>query len=1412
MRYYEAVEFDDRLFFSGSVEIDWIYTNKELANLAANSFVFHSQKSFSISDDGKIDTIAFTKILFENIYNESNGNPFITGIAGYGSGKSHLSTAIAALFANNERFLEYNQVIKNIEKLDSAFAQYICDNKSKPNIVFAFNGMNDFNLTISMTEQIQYYLQLSGINIELFQDSDDVFVKAQKFVKSNFNNQNFQNVLAKNLQQDKYKYIPNKLDYFVNNIKDNEVFEIVNIISEEITGNRYNIERFLNPKVILEEINQKLCGKGKPFGKVLIIFDEIGRYIEWLGTKSYHDPSIMQQLYEGIKNSNGSVTFLSFIQFPLTTYFSHLNPGVFSHIARYVDRYKSARIFHLSTVLESVFANLIAIKDPSNFSDYSFLHENILSWQPQLLNSVHWANEAIYKKLICDKLKPFHPLTILLLSRLSDYTQKRGPLKILSELLENSKNFEISNVPAIFPVSIFDTEFTADIVKMEDDGLIKSDYVSVYDRLLGKSKIKGHINSEDMAFLQAIVICNLLDLKPVSENDYRYLISNLNGFDDSQISDVIRKLESELGVIKYDNELFIHHIELDAVGRKDFNRFLLVKRNELQSEYDYTEAENFERRLNENLTDQLKNFKTAFCRNITTSEWVFPQKLIDIRKDVVNELNYIKSEASNAIMPNQAKGAMIWIYINCHLLPEYENEIDRIKDLINLINLGEHPIQIGFILDTNAELSNAIIALDSINNFTSSEREKYSAFYESHRTSIKQNIKDIFLNLRRESYYILDGSIEKTGLGYKKLIDNLIEKLYPLSLPFKFDGFSKTRFHNAKNEFIQILKAFSSRKLSKSYFKNNLLDRTYNRLVGFIGKYSWNIFDGDKIGKPNDKIVKKVFEGLKIKFDRVADENNLELSQIFNGLIAPPFGMNIYSASFLVIYSLNFYNDRFIFSHDGREYNYHNWIILIITTDVNYKIIQNTSIQYCDPEKLKDSTLNLLDEILNSRSVKDILNLKDKIDNYTDKFDYDESITQKLELVKSKIYNANELQSSFDIIETKLNYMDQCVYKGIDQIPDILKTSYELEKDWNELSQKSKGSDLDLPQNWLNHYDDVYDNIIVFLETDFENWFNDNNWPKNHNVEAFNMFCKKIAKSLYSLGMNKFGKEVNDTVVKVTRSYEFLSFCQKRISGYLNLIIPDTYEDCSKYKKDIVEFKKTITESNLLANSQKQYYLNQLNQVLKSINSKIENITKNLSDIYEDLGSKYFSDIDEIKTFINQLKSTTDSISVSHPDYLILADTLTNVENIVTSIKDLLSKTFTDKQISKEMKRLKKEFANNLQDDPDYVNCSVLFENVRNTLLSNLDVEIKEWMSVIPEKIDGSLSQSKLDQIYQYITNPPVYLNDKALARVSKVKNILNKVINTSIEKSIINQFKSIKGIKKQKQIINTLEKLLKKE
>ena len=107
MKVGEVVRFQEERFFNGAVQLGWVQQQRDLAEEVASAFVFHGPRYHGADDAGDqdlqtsyrlIDTASFVLELLR-IRDQACGgadiNPFWLAIAGYGSGKSHLSVTLS---------------------------------------------------------------------------------------------------------------------------------------------------------------------------------------------------------------------------------------------------------------------------------------------------------------------------------------------------------------------------------------------------------------------------------------------------------------------------------------------------------------------------------------------------------------------------------------------------------------------------------------------------------------------------------------------------------------------------------------------------------------------------------------------------------------------------------------------------------------------------------------------------------------------------------------------------------------------------------------------------------------------------------------------------------------------------------------------------------------------------------------------------------------------------------------------------------------------------------------------------------------------------------------------------------------------------------------------------------------------
>ena len=124
-------------------------------------------------------------------------------------------------------------------------------------------------------------------------------------------------------------------------------------------------------KDLIDVIVREYCGAGKAFGRLVVLFDEFGRFTEFATIRSQVAGSgVLQDLFEGIQRNSDSVTFAGFIQFELNAYVQRVAGEFRNEILRYITRYQTASKAYLSINLETLIAHLLEKKAPKRLDEW----------------------------------------------------------------------------------------------------------------------------------------------------------------------------------------------------------------------------------------------------------------------------------------------------------------------------------------------------------------------------------------------------------------------------------------------------------------------------------------------------------------------------------------------------------------------------------------------------------------------------------------------------------------------------------------------------------------------------------------------------------------------------------------------------------------------------------------------------------------------------------------------------------------------------------------------------------------------------------------------------------------------------------------------------------------------------------
>lgn len=588
MQIRDIVEFDKKRYFGGAIQANWFYDADKTAAIT-EGYVFHGPRYHGVNESGDAryklyDTASYALDLLKRA-NDKDQNKFCLTIAGYGTGKSHLAVALASLMSGHNTVLR-NIAIKRIAAVDKKIAEEVSSFTDK-NLVLVYNGMNNFNLDYETLSIAKSALLQHGISDNVLTALTKQYDQAKHFVETTFS-----------MLEDRYKSAFAAIcqgsncdkEYIINHIDDPKIFEAVNKVYNEINGSYIQWERGISAGDVLALLEKTFCREQKVFNKIIILFDEFGRYIEYTAANpAIAGESALQQIFEAIQNADGNILFDGFIQSDLSAYISRIDKS--SNIIRYVGRYEISDKYYLSSNFETILANLITKKDEEKFASivehnidevYSAYHNrvytNLIRWNKSAINKSVWSDKHLYNSVISKGCYPIHPFAVWLLSNTSAWMQQRSTIAFAEEMFASIENREISTkrIEYIYAIDIIDSSLFSEMLNSEEKGLVQSQYCMLFRDIMLKNGDK--MTDTEKAVLKAILIIDLCKFAVADRNDCVDAIKYCSRLTEEEIAVAINGLENNHGVISFDTNTNRFDLMAEANGMNEFKREYIRKK------------------------------------------------------------------------------------------------------------------------------------------------------------------------------------------------------------------------------------------------------------------------------------------------------------------------------------------------------------------------------------------------------------------------------------------------------------------------------------------------------------------------------------------------------------------------------------------------------------------------------------------------------------------------------------------------------------------------------------------------------------------------------------------------------------------------------------------------------------------
>ena len=951
MKVSDLLYFSKEKYFNGAVQTEWYY-NKVRLKEVAESYVFHGPKYYGVSEgdyalkNRPVDTASYTKIIAEKIYNKSHGSNFLMTVAGYGTGKSHLAVCLGALFSGNND--SKTVITSNLCKADKDIGSYIERINTKKNFILVLNGMNNFNLDAEFLRCARLSLAEYGLDDSVLRGLTKSYDVAKHFVDKMFS-----------LLEDSFVLEAEKIDiqltgnrlkqFIIDNIESNsQVLSLVNKIYKDVNGDNLHWERGVSAGEVLTIISQELCGEGKPFNKLVVFFDEFGRYIEYTAANPLiAGDASFQQIFEATQNADGNIIFIGLIQKELKTYTLCIDKT--SNFIRYIDRFKSSEEVYLSCNFETILANLIQKRDEDaydrivkySYTKYYRFHNNLHSalnrWDRNQYKKSVWSNKKLYDNTILEGCYPLHPFTVWFLSNSTNMLQQRSAITFASEMFDSVSSQEIKGawLPYVYPVDIIDSGLYYDILSSEESGNTQSQYCMLYRDIMTKCHDK--LSIPETQVLKAILICNLSRFRFRDKNDAVQAIDYCTDLKPDEISEALNSLETLHGVISFDENNLMFDLIAEANGlnefKRVFNRYYISTPSATIDDCDEVTRKSIG-------LDRMVETSFAQEHHISSLEWSFKKVLVAIEKIDKSYLSNIIRKEYSDLSGTTPRGTLLYAYCS-NVTPHLE----RIKDIYNSLNADNHPLIILLVEDSSEEILKALRFKMAISRFSSADYQKFEKFISSLLKEKNKKITTTFTQLISQRQMINSDGLAIYQTRINLLCTDKFNQLYYSAPPFSFDGFENKTSTPAKKSLANICIKLFDRSLMNIQSYQALTQPEINRIKSSISvgtTTSWEMFDANcNLVEPRNELILSIFNTITSK---LSEDSLAPFHSIFKDLSVPPYGMNENSLALLFICYI-VYKGNEILVYYGEE--------KLTSAILSKKIFKDYKLQYKEFSNIK---------------------------------------------------------------------------------------------------------------------------------------------------------------------------------------------------------------------------------------------------------------------------------------------------------------------------------------------------------------------------------------------------------------------------------------------------------------------------
>lgn len=1396
MQIRDILKFNKDKYFGGAVQANWFYDADKVSAIA-DSYVFHGPKYHGVNQQEwqntsyKLNDTATYAMKLAKRASETESNRFCMTIAGYGTGKSHLSVALASLLSGHDEELR-QLVLKNISAADRQIGEEIITDLHK-NLVIVLNGMRDFNLNSEVLATAKKALAQHNLSADIFDELTTQYKQAISFCNNTFetHKERYEYYLANTSLSG--SVTPEAICEALENA-DKVVFNAVNEVYKEFMGTYIHAESDVSAADVLTLLVKKYCIETPVFDRIYILFDEFGRYIEFTANNPrIAGDSSLQQIFEAVQNAEGRIVFDAFIQNDLNSYIRRVeNAG--SNISRYVGRYENSEKFYLSSNFETILANLIEKKDESAFERivtmniddvYAHFHKNtfmnLCNWAaPEINKRAVWVNQRMYFDVIAKGCYPIHPITVWFLANTSSWMQQRSTIAYTAEMFEAIQNNEVSGrwLPYIYPVDIIGTSLFDEMLSSEEKGFVASQNCLTYQTII--TKLDGKITENAVKVLRAILICSILKFKFYDRNSALSCLKLCSGLNEEDTNTAVAGLENEYCVITYDTEANRFDLNAEAHGKQEYTICIMKKMTMLRG-YDPIDE------MDEELSNELRlnvPVSTAFSQenSISSPEWQYNQILINISK--INEMycRSLMAKVKDATDGEMYRGILVYLYCG----KTSERDIPIVTKLIKTLELQKLPIVFCLLFDDEEKWFGHLKRRAVYRKFTESEKEMYARFLGKESRAIIRAISSEFTRMTGEKKILTENGIETlTGRINQHCYDKF-KKCYPNTIPFSFTEFEKKATPTAKKTLLSMCRSmFTGTMCNKQSYQG--LDPTEKRRIVTAlhtqtPSTSWQVFDANyNLCEPRNSKVKKIYQEVMEKFS--ADSQHT-IGQLFGYYRSAPYGLNYYSLFLFIIYVLSL-NSKKISIFDGTVLmTKQQFIDTYLQSD--RKMLENLM-------KLRVVLKTQTDDEALTDLIKDIQQLvyTERCSEYSKQLKALVEASENTDAIKGEIaacemklqQGVNYNTSKYGFLTKAENALEQCRNTfSLFQIVSVLTNVEKPEVD----SKIEEYSEFLYSPTYVARVEKILSEASKTLDENFSPFVSKLKCAYSQSSE-FKKKYQQTAKKLQELGKKEYASILKARIDVVLQEAELeqkyastIADARRFISAIDNSVHTFDFPKCEETSAQLSGWLDTFNAANDMVSSVREEFVRNLHEAQEKVKNQKSQLDKQIQQILKEI-----EEPTESYALLSEHISKAIRLNPDEKTVIALTNTLNLIEEFIKVKKSIIQ---ADNSI---IESLEEEYNNKWKG-------TVCDRYMTEYILSLKDIQAQkrnEWLRKNIQNIRDSIETMTVSQCVQWqgtMIELPEFLTEKDLEDITMLSSAITEKIKTQKINGIIELYAAL--------------------